>query len=288
MSKDKTGTSSIVRTCLTVGLLLLSAGAYGAKVYLNKNTDAEPAAAPVPVKAEYVSGEQDSLDSVVAGTPVKCERAVKITQGEGYLRYNIQLLDSDGTPLDDKLQEKLDEKKALEDMADPEISSYRAFHEGICWATNDYNQLAAKGELVLNSFCRSFGDDVEFTTPCSEDNISKLTDSGELEVGFDTDDLVVLKNEEHPFTRTVIFSKKLSEGDVCPIYDHIILPYDWNFANTIYEGFMMNDEGDMQECNIEINNMELVGEGFGIKVTADVVDALDYPNAATAFKSAGK
>ncbi len=276
-----------VRTCLTIALVLLSAAALGAKQYLQKSRD-DTAANALHVQAEYLDEKSDPLDSVMAGTPVKCGRAVKITQGEGYVRYNIELLDSDGTPLNDKLAEKLAEKEQLESMADPSLSSYRAFYEGICWAVNECNQLRAKGDLVMNTFCRSMAEGVEFDQPCSNDNLQSLTDTGDLEIGFDSDGLVILSDEAEPFSRTVIFNKKLTEGDVCPLYDYIVLPIDWEYTNSKYDGYMMNEDGDMEECYVSINNMELLGEGFGIRVTADVVDAAYYPNAVTAFKSAEK
>ena len=287
--KKKAFTSGALRGCLTAGFIACSAASFGARYYLEKSQPVEASAEQVHVRAEFLDGSSAEFDSAQAGSAVKCERAVKITQGEGYVRFNIELLDSDGTPLDDKLKEKLAERANLESMADPSMASYQAFQEGIYWTYNDYNQLTAKGELLMNAFCRVSDEDVlELDHPVSISDIEELSSSGELEQGFESEDFLVISSEEEPFKRTVICTRKLTEGDVLPLYDHIVLPYDWQFANTEYDGYMMNEDGGMEECFISINNMELLGEGFGIRVSADVVDAADSMSAAAAFKTAQK
>ena len=289
VEKKKAFTTGKLRTCLTFGFVVLSAAAFGARHYLEKNNAAAASADKVHVKAEYVDAADGATGSLSAGSTVTCERGVKITQGEGYVRFNIELLDSDGTPIDQKLQDKLSERAELEAMADPEMASYRAFQEGIYWTYNDYNQLTAKGELALDAFCRSMSEDaISHNRPYSTDDLAQLKESGGVSTGFDSDDLVIVSDETEPFKRTVICTQKYSEGDVCSLYDYIVLPVDWQYANTEFDGYTMNAEGDMEECYISVNNMELLGEGFSLRVTADVVDAADFNSAAAAFKAVGK
>lgn len=274
------------RTYLTLCFLLMSAGLFGTKLRLSEQREIQ--LQKLHPQAEFVSIERMPAEVLEAGSSVSCVRAVKLTQGEGFVRFKVKLLDSDGVPFDEKLQGLLDERAELEKALDPTVASYLAFQETIYEKSNSYDLMLLKGQFALKTLVRSDGEAISPESSYTSEELEELISGGALSQTFGSEDFIQLCDEEKPFERTLIYSKKLTAGDVCPLYSDIVIPSDCTEQFTTFDGFIRNEDGKYTEGTLYINDMQLLGEGYKLLVSAEIVASGDFENPLAAFNTAEK
>lgn len=295
MKKKKRGVAMIV---LTVILLLLSAAAFGAKRYLSKKRESEKPVMTVPEAVMTENGGGDS-SGLTAGANILRDPAVVMKKGTAYVRFTVTLADSDGTPFTEKLEQKLDEIENFREDLDPESPSYQSFLEAYHTMLNEYELLYAKGLLAFRSLCRdedysaeeqstpNLPADGNFTTQTLE----KLSDDGKISmlptVSEDNGgDFILICGEDDLFTRQYLYKEAVSEGDICPLFTNIVIPSNWETAETAVSLYRKNDDGSFDEQMLGVNNMEIIGDGFRITVSAEMIDAANFSDPVEAFESA--
>ncbi len=247
-------------TVLTAELLLISAGAFIAAGALSRGADNADKSGTLPeIKAELVDSESYAASALTGSGSIDRIRAVKITDGEGYVRFNVELLDSDGVPLSEKLKQKQADIEVFKSyLTDPDMPSYEAFNDAYHEMMNDQRLLQLKAGTALAAFCDAEG--------------SPLPDSGEM-LKFDSED---------GCSCTLVCRRKLSAGDTAELYSRISVP-DQEAVDTGYDAYIKNDDNSYRTETLDAGVMELLGTGFGIHVTAEVISSDGSDTAYTAF-----
>ncbi|MGN0632589.1 MAG: hypothetical protein ACI4JW_01830 [Oscillospiraceae bacterium] len=285
-------------TAMTVFFLALSAAAIWAEHYLSKTEQS-------PEKADFCASYIHSDGSVEAenikdGATFAAAQAVKIDSGEGYVRFRVEIADSDGTPLAERISEKQQELEELKGWLDPESPSYAAFLEGYHKLMTECNMLSAKGSLALETLVR----DESFKTEQDGGELSVVCENLSENVLYQTAQLDVFRNyekittvgqntdfvEEHdpdnPFVRTYTFKDRLGEGESCVLFTNIVIPSDWKDSTSEVLIYQQDDNGNFMELNAQISDLEIIGDGFTVRVSAEAVDAEGSKSAQAAFAKA--
>lgn len=250
-------------TILTAELLLLSAGAFGTAHYMKtrRETPAKEQSAP-KISAEVVNSAKYAATALTEEGSIDRVRAVMITEGEGYVRFNIQLLDSDGTPLSDELKQKQADIEVFKTYTtDPDMPSYEAFNDEYHNLMNDYTVLQNKASAALAAFCSEDGKPAAYS-----------------------DDMMFISSEDG-CSCTLIYKKKLSAGDTAELYSSIAVPDD-DDVDTEFEVYLKNEDNSYRSELTDTGVCQLLGTGFGIHVTAEVVPSDGSDTAYTAFLKA--
>ena len=246
-------------TVITAELILLSAGAFAATAVISHKDKSSQRRESLPeVKAELIDSDHYTAALTDTGS-IERVRAVRITDGEGYVRFRIELLDSDGIPLSDKLKQKQADIEVFKGyLTDPEMPSYEAFNDAYHRLMNEQLLLKLKAGAALSAFCDAGGSPL----PQSED-ILKL-------------------DSEDGCSCTMIYRKKLSAGDTAELYSSICVPADSD-VSTSYEGYIKNDDNSYRTETLDAGVTELLGTGFGIHVTVETIPSDGSDTAYTAF-----
>ncbi len=246
-------------TVITAELLIISAGAFiaaGVMEHSGKNSarDTLPA-----VKAELVDGENYAAAALTDTGSIDRVRAVRITEGEGYVRFRVDLLDSDGVPLSEKLKQKQKDIEVFQSyLTDPDMPSYEAFNDAYHQMMNEQLRLKLKARAALSAFCDADG--------------SPLPDSGDI-LKIDSED---------GCSCTLVYRKKLSAGDVAELYSSIAVPDD-SAVNTGYDAYIKVNDTTYRTETIDAGVMNLLGTGFGIHVNVETIPSDGSDTAYTAF-----
>lgn len=299
MAKKPKGKKRLL-TALTLILLLLSGAALGAKAALAGERAKQKSQMTAPEAKIVQSGQpEQTAAGITAGSNVPLAPAVKIEKGTAYVRFTVELQDADGVPFSQKLSEKQQEIDQYEAMLDPDSPSYLAFMETYHSLKNEYNQLAAKGELAFSALCR---DNSEGAQALAENNgrlsaseLDELSQTGSVTQlsqtesgGAEDSPFTASENEKEPFKRNYTFKKAAAEGEEISLFTNVVIPADWDITTTSADHFTENDDGTFTEDVCEINNLELLGEGFKLSVSAQIVDARAADTAEQAFENAAK
>lgn len=270
------------RSRLTVCFIFLSLCSF-AFVRLSDTKDNEKNKHPESLKAQLSDTLSPIKQDANDGASYSRTRNVNITAGSGYVRFRVQLCDSDGVSFDKKLEDKRAEIDDYKKIGSDDIASANAFEEATFLADNEYNQLAAKAELALNTLyiCNS-PDSIEPERSYSSAEISDLVNKGEIVALADDNNFTQVYSDDAPFERYFIYNKELSKGDSCALYNNIIIPNDWNEELTYFDGYYRTDEG-FDKASLYITNSELIADGFSIKVSVDVVDSFGFDSPVEAF-----
>jgi flagellar basal body-associated protein FliL len=292
-----------LRVVLTVIFLVLSAAAIGAKIYLVKQRENQKSQMIVPEAVIVQENRDDEASSGLSvGANIIQDPTVLVTQGTAFLRFNVELQDSDGTPFYQKLQDKQQEIEDFQNELNPDSPSYISFVERYHSMLNEYNLLYAKGLLVYETLYR----DLDYVYVGKSDNPSELTPNlptsqkfstfrlenlltdGKIEALSDEDgesgsDFTRISDDENPFSCRFVYNKKLSAGESCTLFTNVVVPTDWEQTETEVTIYTENEDNTFSVATQGVNNMEIIGDGFIVKISAEIVDASDYKSAIQAF-----
>ena len=272
------------RTALTLALVLLSGAAFGTEYFLKSRQEEKIVRSHAA--AELVSAEPFTGETLEAGASESCVRGVKVTDGEGFVRFRVTLLDSDGVPFNEKLAQQKKEYDELDKFSDSEAASYKAFKDTMLEKENDYKLIEQKGELALSTFLAENGDPVIKDCAYTSSQIDALINDGYVTKPFDGGDFTQVYDKDTPFERTLVYNKKVSAGESCMLCSSVVIPSDWTETNTTFNGHIRNEDGDFEDGILYIGNMELLGEGYTIKIAAEIVPVCDFEDPLAAFYSA--
>lgn len=293
---------------LTVVLLLLSAAAFGAKHYLAKLRERQKPDMTVP-EAVIVqdNGKGAAASGLTAGANIVQDPTVLVEKGTAFVRFNVELADSDGVPFSEKLEQKSREIEDFKNNLDPESPSYQSFVEAYHLMLNEYNMLYAKGMLAFGSLCRdedySYYENTEYASELtpnipsgrrfSENGLGELAEEGKITFLTDEDpemsgdtDFVQIYDEENPFSRQYLYKNKVAAGESCSLFTNIIIPSDWDISETEMTVYRKNDDNSFSELTQGVNNMQILGEGFSVTISAEIVTAADFDDPISAFEAA--
>lgn len=279
-------------TALTLLLLFFSGAAIGAKSALSQEQKDDKPDMTIP-EAVLVNSGGSNADVLSAGSNVELSSSVKMDKGEAYVRFTVEIQDADGISLSQKLSEKQEEIEQYKDMLDPQSASYQAFLENYYALINEYNQIYTKGQLAFSAICRDTsnreGNLLETDERISSGDISELAQTGELALLSEADPnglFIEDAEKSDGCTRTYICTQAVSEGEEISLFTNVVIPSDWDITSTQTEQFTENDDGSFTQNLSEINNMQLLGSGFKISVSAEIIDACSADDAQTAFACA--
>lgn len=254
---DKRTKPKLRQGVLIAELLLISAGAFAA-TYCLKRAELPAAANNADnVAAEVISADGGGTAALTADGCIERLRGVTVTSGEGYVRFNITLLDSDGAPLSEKLEQKREDIEIFKGYtSDPDMPSYEAFNDEYHILQNEYDLLKLKADAALAAFTLSKGGSA-----------------------FDSDDYICIKSDDG-CSCTLICREKLSAGETAELYGKISMPADYSVG---YDSFVKNEDNSYRVESVTADAEQLLGSGFGIHVTCDVVSAEGADSAYAAF-----
>lgn len=304
--KNKNGKKLMM--VLTVILVLLSAAAFGARYYLTKQREKQKPDMTVP-EAVIVqdNGKAAAASGLTAGANIVQDPTVLVEKGTAFVRFNVELSDSDGIPFSEKLAQKSREIEDFRNSLDPGSPSYQSFVEAYHIMLNEYNMLYAKGMLAFESLCRdedySYSEnteDISSLTPniptdrrFSENGLGDLAEEGKITFLTDEDlgmsgdtDFVQIYDEENPFSRQYLYKNKVGAGESCPLFTNIIIPSDWDIMETEMTVYQKNDDNSFSELTQGVNNMQILGDGFSVRISAEIVTATDFDDPISAFEAA--
>ncbi|MBR1723912.1 MAG: hypothetical protein IJ723_02680 [Ruminococcus sp.] len=247
-------------TVITAELLVISLGAFIAGFAIGRNRMDKGKPETVPqIKAELVNSEDFAASALTGSGSIDRVRAVKITDGEGYVRFRVELLDSDGETLSQKLRQKEEDIEVFKSyLTDQDMPSYEAFNDAYHQMLNEQRRLQLKASAALAAFCKADGSD--------------LLESGDM----------IRLDDPDGCSCTLICRKKLSAGDTAELYSRIAVPSD-DAVDTGYEAYIKNEDNSYRTEQLDAGVSELLGSGFGIHVTAEVIPSDGSDTAFTAF-----
>ena len=274
----------------TATLILLSLAAIALRFYLEKREEEQKSDMTVPAAAVTVSdGEEIDADGLSAGSTLLKSYGIEVTSGECFVRFTVQMLGSDGSSFNDKLEAKLEEIDEYEAMLDPDSASYLAFLQAYYSLQNEYFQLEAKAQLCFDTLCLELNQgEITESFSYSSSLLETLESQGKITFANSDEGSLFYKeyDEESPFTRTYYYSQRLSAGDTALLFSSIIIPKDWDTLTCELTYFQGYEDNTFQEETKEFTYIELLDEGFSINVSAEIVDADDFDSPLAAFNSA--
>lgn len=255
--------NKVRQSVLIAELLLLSAGTFAATKYLQRTeltAAANGKARGSEFAAEMISAEVGGVSALTSGGCIERLRGVTVTSGEGYVRFNVTLLDSDGVPLSEKLAQKREDIEVFKEYTkDPEMPSFEAFNDEYYNLQNEYDLLKLKADAALAAFTLSRGGSA-----------------------FDSDEYVCVKSDDG-CSCTLLCKEKLCEGETAELYGRISLPEKYSAE---YDNFVKNEDNSYRVENFTADAEQLLGSGFGIRVSCDAVSAEGAENVYAAFEIA--
>ncbi len=288
----KVNRSALKMSVAAVVMILLSAVMLGARYMLEKQDEGKDTEQIPQVVAE-VNNENGSytIKDTAAGTTIKDKCSVKVTDGEGYVRFNLELIDSDGESFNSKLSALRTDIDYYEGALDEASPSYQAFLDTYYKLQNEYNLLYSKAQLALQTFCCAQGSSTIYTTKSyNQSELDSLVQNGDLafisDYGDGENDIFTqIFDSEYPFTRSFYGANKLTAGDSITLFTNIIIPTDWSSEMSQVTYYLSDDEGNYSEADTFFLNEDIIYDGFSVRVTADIVDAKDFDNPLAAFAS---
>jgi hypothetical protein len=175
------------------------------------------------------------------------------------VRFNVQLLDSDGTPLSEKLKQKESDIEVFKNYTiDPDMPSYEAFNDEYHNLMNEYRQMQLKASTALAAFCDDGGSPF-----CNSEDMLRI-------------------DSQDGCSCMMICRRKLSAGDTAQLYSSISVPAD-DSVDTQYEVYLKNEDNSYRSEMLDAGVYDLLGTGFGIHVTAEAIPSDGSDTAYTAF-----
>lgn len=287
------------RAVLTLIFLLLSAAAFSAKYFISVCLPHEKPAKYIPSAAVISENTSDkTTEKLTAGANIVRDPTVTVSRGRAFVRFNVEVYDSSGVSFKERLDKQQEAIDSYKEKIDPELPSYIAFMEAYHDLKSDYNKIYAKGTLAISTICRDSKYDPEraetlsipSTIAFTSDQLKHISETGDISFIADEDacgDFIQLYDENDPFSRQYIYKYPLTENESCTLFTNIIIPSDWDTEQTELLVYQKNQETDtFEELTLGFTNMSLIGDGFTVKVSADIVDAADFDNPLAAFNTA--
>ncbi len=299
MRRRSVCSASVGRAVLTLIFLLLSAAAFMARYIISIYIPHDKTLEYVP-SAAVISEDNcnEPSDKLTAGSNILRDPTVTIRQGRAFVRFNVEIYDSSGVPFQERLDKQQQAIDDYKEKIDPELPSYMAFMEAYHDLKSDYNKLYAKGTLAISTICRDSKYNPEraetlsipSTIAFTADQLEHISETGDISFIADEDaggDFIQLYDENDPFSRQYIYKYPLTENESCTLFTNIIIPSDWDTEQTELLVYQKNQETEtFEELTLGFTNMSLIGDGFTVKVSADIVDAADFDNPLAAFNTA--
>lgn len=237
---------------------------------------------------------QDGFD-LAQGFTAASEPLISVEEGECFARFTVTLSDSDGTAFSDELDEIQKNAKEYKSYLDDEdLASYEAFSEAYYDELNDYIMTEAKCKLIFSLFCRGNGM-LQTDETYGYEELLEMAEDGDIAYisGMDSSlcgelELMQITYSDMSYKRQYILKESLCAGESFSLFTNIVVPNDWNDYEMNIMLYEKNSEGEFGLVAQQINCLELLGEGFGVSVETEVVEAEDFTNPLAAFEVSEK